>query len=72
MAKTDTFGPVVREGVYNAKGGDGRLAERDRFIQLHLTAKGAQLYRGAVRAYQASGDEAQLEQDVRKAAAAGY
>lgn len=72
MATTDTFGPVVQDGIYNAKGGDGRLAERDRYVQLYLTAKGAKLYKDAVRAYQVSGDEAQLERDVRKAAAAGY
>lgn len=72
MAKTRTFEPVVKDGIYYAKGGDGRIAERDRFIKLYLTREGADLYKRAVRAYESTGDEEALAGQVTRAVAAGY
>lgn len=63
---------TVADGIYCAKGGDGRLAERDRFMRLYLTVKGGRIYTRAVRQYEASEDEDELARQVQRAIAAGY
>ena len=63
---------TIKEGVYQARGGDLRLAERDRFTRTHLTSQGQQIYEAAVVQFEESGDEERLGAEVTRAVSAGY